>query len=179
MPAHHILITHKLTCLMNFLCSQRYGLLLSADELSSFEPLRDNYEVDYYLKQAAAAHQQQQQQQGASTQQQKCQAHRPQQEQQQQAAGVRSQHLTSTVKNRRLAFMRRLEQEGEYFSEHAMREREPLVWQDCIGTPATVWFCSLRPGCEGLPHPPHIITLGADIESDTGLVTTDGMQHVT
>jgi hypothetical protein len=29
--------------------------------------------------------------------------------------------------------MRRLEQQGEYFSEHAMRQREPLVWQECIG----------------------------------------------
>jgi hypothetical protein len=119
---------------VTFSCSQRYGLLLSADELSSFEPLRDNYEVDYYLKQAAAAHQAQQQQQGARTQQQNGQkAQSQQQEQQRQAAGGRSKHLPSTVKNRRLAFMRRLEQQGEYFSEHAMREREPLVWQECIG----------------------------------------------
>jgi hypothetical protein len=34
--------------------------------------------------------------------------------------------------------MRRLEQQGEYFSEHAMREREPLVWQECIGASAAV-----------------------------------------
>lgn len=97
---------------------QRYGLLLSAEELSSFEPLRDNYEVDYYLQQAQAAVQQQRQQ--------------PQQPQQLPQV-QQQQHASSTVKNRRLAFMRRLEQQGEYFSEHSMRERQPLVWQECIG----------------------------------------------
>jgi hypothetical protein len=105
---------------------QRYGLLLSAEELSSFEPLRDNYEVAFYLQQAQAAVQQQQPQ--PSQQQQPSQAQQHQQQQQ--------PHASSTVKNRRLAFMRRLEQQGEYFSEHSMRERQPLVWQECIGTGA-------------------------------------------
>jgi hypothetical protein len=102
---------------------QRYGLLLSGEELSSFQPLRSShYEVDFYLKQAEAALQQQQQQQHEA----------PQQQQAQGQARLQRQ-LSSTVKNRRLAYMRRLEQQGEYFSEQTMRERQPLVWQDCIG----------------------------------------------
>mgnify|MGYP001807435405 CR=1 FL=1 len=101
-------------------CAQRYALLLSAEERDTFQPLRGHYEVNFYLQQAEAANQQQQQQQ-----------------QQQPGSKHVQQHLSSTVKNRRLAFMRRLEQQGEYFTEHAMRQREPLVWQECIGTLAT------------------------------------------
>ena len=111
---------------------QRYGVLLSAEELGSFEPLRQDYEVDFYLKQAEAALGQSTQQQ----QQQQQQQHEGQSLpglQQAAAAGPKQGQLSSTVKNRRLAFMRRLEQQGEYFSEQAMRERQPLMWQEYIG----------------------------------------------
>jgi hypothetical protein len=90
-------------------CPQRYGPLLLPDELASFEPLRGSYEVDHYLKAAAQQQTQQAQQQGPG-------------------------QLGSTAKNRRLAYMRRLQQdEGGYFSEAVMRQRQPLVWQEHIG----------------------------------------------
>jgi hypothetical protein len=112
---------------------QRYGLLLSREELSSFQPLRSShYEVDFYLKQAEAALQQEQQQQHEA----------PQQQQQAQGKAKLQRQLSSTVKNRRLAYMRRLEQQGEYFSEQTMRERQPLVWQDCIGGCLCVHPCA-------------------------------------
>lgn len=118
----------ELTCMFHCLAwpmygLQRYGLLLSGEELSSFQSLRSShYEVDFYLRQAEAALQQQQQQHEA-----------PQQQQQALGQARLQRQLSSTVKNRRLAYMRRLEQQGEYFSEQTMRERQPLVWQDCIG----------------------------------------------
>ena len=41
--------------------------------------------------------------------------------------------LSTASKNRRLAYMRRLEKEGEYFSEDNMRSRAPLLWHEYIG----------------------------------------------
>lgn len=88
---------------------ERYGKLLSTEDLDSFQPLRSDYEVDYWLKQAEAA-------QTSATAEHSSQG-----------------HISTTTKNRRLAYMYQLEEQGEYFSEHSMRERQPLIWHDHIG----------------------------------------------
>lgn len=88
---------------------ERYSKLLSSEDLSKFEPLRSNYEVDFWLKQAEASSS------PATT------------------AHASRGHLSTTAKNRRLAYMYRLEQQGEYFSETSMRDREPLIWHEHIG----------------------------------------------
>lgn len=93
---------------------ERYSSLLSSDDLSRFETLRSNYEVDYWLNQAAARSQQPAAADGAS-------------------AKVARGSLSTTTKNRRLAYMYQLEQQGDYFSETTMREREPLIWHEHIG----------------------------------------------
>ncbi|KAL6765268.1 coiled-coil domain-containing protein-domain-containing protein [Haematococcus lacustris] len=47
-----------------------------------------------------------------------------------------------TVKNRRLAAMRRLQEQGDFFSDSAMRERAPLLHHQLLGHLGEV-----RPGC--------------------------------
>ncbi len=44
-----------------------------------------------------------------------------------------ARRLPARVKNRRLAAMRRLAAEGEYFSDEAMRQRAPLLYHQHIG----------------------------------------------
>ncbi|KAL0050127.1 hypothetical protein WJX82_004804 [Trebouxia sp. C0006] len=69
---------------------ERYANKLLEQERAQFEPLRDDYEVDFYLKLA--------EDEAASA-----------------AAG-----MSATAKNRRLAQLNRLIEEGKYFSEDAM-----------------------------------------------------------
>lgn len=91
---------------------ERYSKLLTQDEIQKFDPLRSDYEVDYWLKQAETQH-------DSIT-----------------AGGPKSSSskaLSNTAKNRRLAQMYRLEQQGDYFSETSMRERQPLIWHHHIG----------------------------------------------
>eukprot|EP00878_Enallax_costatus_P029639 GHUV01032175.1.p1 GENE.GHUV01032175.1~~GHUV01032175.1.p1 ORF type:complete len:373 (-),score=58.49 GHUV01032175.1:318-1436(-) len=88
---------------------ERYSTLLSTEDLSNFKPLRSDYEIDYWIRKAEAS-------QPSTT-----------------ASTGSKGHLTTTAKNRRLAYMYQLEQQGEYFSETSMREREPLVWHQHIG----------------------------------------------
>ena len=82
---------------------ERYASKLSQQEIAQFEPLRDDYEVDFYLKLA-----------------------------EDEELAARS-GLSATVKNRRLAQLNRLVDEGKYFSEEAMRNRAPLLHQQYIG----------------------------------------------
>lgn len=82
---------------------ERYASKLSQQERAQFEPLRDDYEVDFYLKLA---------------------------EDEEVAA---KSGLSITAKNRRLAQLNRLVDEGKYFSEEAMRSRAPLLHQQYIG----------------------------------------------
>lgn len=93
---------------------ERYSTLLSSEDLSNFESLRSNYEVDYWLKQAVARSQQ------------PAAAGDP-------IARTPRGSLSTTTKNRRLAYMYQLQQQGDYFSETTMREREPLIWHEHIG----------------------------------------------
>jgi len=92
---------------------ERYGPLLQPQEISMFEPLREiNYEIDYWLRHV----QQQHEQLEVSSSNQ-----------------GNSHQLSTTVKNRRLAYMQRLQKQGDYFSEDSMRTREPLIWHEYVG----------------------------------------------
>lgn len=82
---------------------ERYASKLSGQERAHFEPLRDDYEVDFYLKLA------------------------------EDEAGSAESGLSATAKNRRLAQLNRLVEEGKYFSEEAMRRRAPLLYEQYIG----------------------------------------------
>ena len=82
---------------------ERYASKLSQQERAQFEPLRDDYEVDFYLKLA-----------------------------EDEEVAVKS-GLSITAKNRRLAQLNRLVDEGKFFSEEAMRSRAPLLHQQYIG----------------------------------------------
>ena len=82
---------------------ERYASKLSKQERAEFEPLRDDYEVDFYLKLA------------------------------EDEAASAATGLTATVKNRRLAQLNRLVQEGKFFSDEAMRCRAPLLHQQYLG----------------------------------------------
>eukprot|EP00879_Flechtneria_rotunda_P003334 GHRR01003560.1.p1 GENE.GHRR01003560.1~~GHRR01003560.1.p1 ORF type:complete len:329 (+),score=116.00 GHRR01003560.1:195-1181(+) len=94
---------------------ERYGKLLSQTELEGFQLLQHDYEVSYWLQQLGAVPSSS----GSNKQQGR--------------ASSSSKALSTTAKNRRLAYMRRLECDGEYFSEDSMRAREPLIWHEYIG----------------------------------------------
>jgi hypothetical protein len=120
---------------------ERYSSLLSSSDLDSFQPLRSNYEVNYWLNQAEQQQQQQRRQSGSGP------YPAPDPEQQQHAADCgssRNKAASKTAANRRLAFMYKLEQQGEYFSESSMRAREPLVWHEYIGE---AWSTIIRLYC--------------------------------
>lgn len=88
---------------------ERHASKLSTQDLAHFEPLRDNYEVDFYLKLA------------------------------EDEAAAATTGLSATAKNRRLAQLNRLMDDGQYFSDDAMRARAPLLHQQYLGqfAPAT------------------------------------------
>lgn len=91
---------------------ERYASKLSQQERAQFEPLRDDYEVDFYLKLA-----------------------------EDEEVSVKS-GLSTRTKNRRLAQLNRLVDEGKYFSEEAMRSRAPLLHQQYIGQPPAATPCN-------------------------------------
>ncbi|CAI5999874.1 unnamed protein product [Closterium sp. NIES-65] len=84
---------------------ERYGGLLREEELRAFDGMAGDYEIAWHMRRLRPANH------------------------------PSSSHpsAAAVVKNRRLAFMTRLEQEGVFFSEEAMRERDPLLHQDYLG----------------------------------------------
>ena len=82
---------------------ERYASKLTEAERALFEPLRGNYEVDFYLKLA------------------------------EDDAKRAASKVSATAKNRRHAQLNRLVADGSYFSEDAMRNRAPLLHQHYIG----------------------------------------------
>lgn len=86
--------------------AERYGTHLTSDELQQFDALKDDYEVNWHINQLRSAM-------------------TPSSEE------VRSRSIT--VKNRRRAYMSKLISDGEYFSEDAMREREPYLHHEYLG----------------------------------------------
>ncbi|GMH26739.1 hypothetical protein Nepgr_028582 [Nepenthes gracilis] len=85
---------------------ERYGPKLTTEELQEFDVLKYDYEINWHLKHL------------------------------QSVISPTSEQLKSRsliVKNRRRAFMSRLISEGQYFSEDAMREREPYLHHEYVG----------------------------------------------
>lgn len=85
---------------------ERYGSLLTKEELKEFEVLKDDYEINWHLKHLSSLI--------SPTE-----------------AELKSR--SAKVKNRRRAYMDRLISGGQYFSEDAMREREPYLHHEYIG----------------------------------------------
>jgi hypothetical protein len=85
---------------------ERYGKQLTSAELALFEQLCSDYEVKHWYEDAEKALT---------------------------PAPQAAPGLPTASKNRRLAYMLRLEKEGEYFSEENMRTRAPLIWHEYIG----------------------------------------------
>jgi hypothetical protein len=86
--------------------AERYGKSLNSVELQEFEVLREDYEVNWHLKALKSA-------MNPSAEDQRSRA--------------------ATVQNRRLAYMNRLVQDGQYFSEDSMRMRAPLMHYEHVG----------------------------------------------
>ncbi|CAF2111788.1 unnamed protein product [Brassica oleracea] len=85
---------------------ERYGSQLSLDELLAFDALKHDYEVDWHLKNLRKK------------------------------ISPTSGELKSrsvAVRNRRLAYLNKLVSEGQYFSEDAMRDREPYLHHEYVG----------------------------------------------
>ncbi|KAF8117154.1 hypothetical protein N665_0012s0158 [Sinapis alba] len=85
---------------------ERYGSQLSVDELLEFDGLKHDYEVDWHLKNLRKK------------------------------ISPTSEELKSrsvAVRNRRLAYLNKLVLEGQYFSEDAMRDREPYLHHEYVG----------------------------------------------
>ena len=100
---------------------ERYANKLLEQERAQFEPLRDDYEVDFYLKLA----------------------------EDEAAAASASAGMSATAKNRRLAQLNRLIEEGKYFSEDAMRGRAPLLHQQYLGQYAPAATSTTAPTLSG------------------------------
>ncbi|WOL12964.1 Coiled-coil domain-containing protein [Canna indica] len=85
---------------------ERYGAELTSDELREFDKLRKDYEVGWHLNLL---------------------------NRRRNPTAEDDRARSVTVKNRRRAYMERLVQDGEYFSEDAMREREPYLHHEYLG----------------------------------------------
>lgn len=83
---------------------ERYGQLLDSQILQLFEPLSDNYEVSWYLKEIKSKH-----------------------------VGDRKIVDKITIKNRRYKFLQQLEEKGEYFTKENMKLRNPALYYHYVG----------------------------------------------
>lgn len=85
---------------------ERYGSKLNVEELQEFEVLKDDYEVTWHLKHIKSFL----------------------------VPTKEESRLQAVVaKNRRLAYMNRLIDDGQYFSEDAMRSRAPFLHHEYVG----------------------------------------------
>ncbi|CAL9071529.1 unnamed protein product [Musa textilis] len=85
---------------------ERYGSELTSDELHEFEKLNQDYEVGWHLNRLRRGRN---------------------------PTAEDDRTRSVTIKNRRRAYMERLVHDGEYFSEDAMREREPYLHHEYLG----------------------------------------------
>ncbi|KAJ8543517.1 hypothetical protein K7X08_006040 [Anisodus acutangulus] len=85
---------------------ERYGSQLTSDELDEFETLKNDYEVNWHLNRLRSVIS-------------------PTQE------DLKSRSVK--IKNRRRAYLDKLISDGQYFSEDAMREREPYLHHEYVG----------------------------------------------
>ncbi|XP_030533781.2 coiled-coil domain-containing protein 97 [Rhodamnia argentea] len=85
---------------------ERYGTQLTSDELQEFDALKGDYEINWHLNHLRTI------------------------------MSPTSDELrlrSITVKNRRRAYLNKLISDGQYFSEDAMREREPYLHHEYVG----------------------------------------------
>lgn len=80
--------------------SERYGSKLSLEELNHFDVMKDDYQINWHLNNLRSII-------------------NPTKEE--------TKSRSAKIKNRRLAYMDELMLDGHYFSEDAMREREPYL----------------------------------------------------
>ncbi|KAM3375472.1 coiled-coil domain-containing protein 97 [Capsicum galapagoense] len=85
---------------------ERYGTQLTSDELNEFETLKYDYEINWHLNHLRSVIS-------------------PTQE------DLKSRSVK--IKNRRRAYLDKLLSDGQYFSEDAMREREPYLHHEYLG----------------------------------------------
>ncbi|TYK12071.1 coiled-coil domain-containing protein 97 [Cucumis melo var. makuwa] len=85
---------------------ERYGSQLTSNELHEFDALKDDYEINWHLKHLRSI----------------------------KSPTSDELHTRSViVKNRRRAYLSKLIYDGQYFSEDAMREREPFLHHEYVG----------------------------------------------
>lgn len=100
--------------------SERYGSKLTFTELRQFDALSVNYEVSWHLNHLRSI-------------------------MSPSSGELRTRSIT--VKNRRRAYLDKLILEGQYFSEDAMREREPYLHHEYVGKfQDPSWRSMARPG---------------------------------
>ncbi|KAF3448213.1 hypothetical protein FNV43_RR08926 [Rhamnella rubrinervis] len=85
---------------------ERYGTKLTVDEIGEFDVLEGNYEINWHLKHLRSI---------------------------MSPTPDELQSRSKTVKNRRRAYLNKLIFDGQYFSEDAMREREPYLHHEYVG----------------------------------------------
>lgn len=86
--------------------AERYGSLLTSEELHSFDILRSDYEVGWHLERIRMSRQ---------------------------PTAEEARAKATAVRNRRRAYMEQLVHAGEYFSEDAMRQRDPYLHHEYVG----------------------------------------------
>lgn len=96
----------NLMLIFEYVNSERYGSKLSLEELSQFDALKDDYEINWHLNNLRSSI-------------------NPKVEER--------KSRSAKIKNRRLAYMDKLMLSGRYFSEEAMREREPYLHHEYVG----------------------------------------------
>ncbi|MCL7047518.1 hypothetical protein MKW94_028394 [Papaver nudicaule] len=85
---------------------ERYGTQLRREELNEFDVLKEDYEINWHLNNLRKVL-------SPTKEDSKCRS--------------------VTVKNRRRAYLDRLMNDGNYFSEDSMREREPYLHHEYLG----------------------------------------------
>lgn len=101
----------KLNFFLNFVLkfcgnSERYGSELTSEELKEFDVLKADYEINWHLNHLRSVL----------------------------SPTVEELKSRSTkIKNRRRAYLDKLVSDGQYFSEDAMREREPYLHHEFVG----------------------------------------------
>ncbi|XP_051119192.1 uncharacterized protein LOC127243289 [Andrographis paniculata] len=104
--------SHRKSLLLDLLSNdaavflERYGSKLTLEELGQFDVLKEDYEINWHLNNLRSVM--------SPTEKQK-------------------KSKSVKIKNRRLAYMDRLVMGGQYFSEDAMREREPFLHHEYVG----------------------------------------------
>lgn len=133
---------HDMPCML----AHRYGKLLKPNEVTLFDQFSSDFEVAHWLRVLGAtppsAQAQEQQTEpacasGASSgplhEAGAEPAPQPHQVQASPSSVGKQQAATAVQKNRRLAAMQNLQQQGDYFSEDTMRQRAPLLYHQLIG----------------------------------------------